>query len=307
MDNIIPASYRQLCLLLLAFLIVTGCAKKSDDTPAPQANYVFAGIANSAQVVTVSPNGLPPATYTGGAVITGVFNPNNNQLTYNLQWSFPTADPPTLAHFHRGAAGQSGLVDVNIFTTTQIPIAFTPTSATITLTADQATAFLAGNWYLQLHSASYPAGAIRLQLRPIQGAVAYSAALLPSNPQTNQSAGTLAGTYNRNSRTLNFTLGYGIASSTVPPDLATAATINNTNGNTIVATYNSSSTPAFAVGTNLATNIPRAIQDLYINSSTTLTTAQETDFLANRFTMQINTNASPAPSGLIRGTINTLQ
>jgi hypothetical protein len=277
----------------------------------------MAGIANSAAVVTPSPSGLPPVTYPGGAVLTAVFNPNTLVLTYNLQWSFPT-EAPTLAHFHRGAQGASGPVVVTIFSTPQAQFSPTPLTGSVTLTNDpsnsqvpQVSDLLGNNLYLQIHTAAWPAGAVRLQLRPVSNGVAFSAALTTASPSATSSAGTLAGTYDRSSRIMSFTLGYGLVPVGGNPDLATSALLigpnpagGTTNGT--INTYNSSTVPPFPQpGSNPVNGVPFAIQGLYVGSAT-LTAAQETDFLANRYSFQINSTSAPT-AGVIRGTVNTFQ
>ena len=69
----------------------------------------------------------------------------------------------TAAHIHMGAAGTNGPVIVP-FTKTG-PDTFAPPAGT-TVTADQYAAYLAGNLYVNVHSAEFPGGAMRAQLKP---------------------------------------------------------------------------------------------------------------------------------------------
>ena len=69
----------------------------------------------------------------------------------------------TAAHIHMGAPGSNGPVIVP-FTKTG-PDSFAPPPGT-TVTADQYAAYLAGNLYVNVHSAEFPGGAMRAQLKP---------------------------------------------------------------------------------------------------------------------------------------------
>lgn len=96
---------------------------------------------------------------TGG--FTGVLDPKTNKLCYLL--SAPGVDKPTAAHIHKGAAGENGAPVVTL----QAPTDGT-SGACVDLKPDVAKALLASpeGYYVNVHNAVYPAGAVRGQLDP---------------------------------------------------------------------------------------------------------------------------------------------
>lgn len=69
---------------------------------------------------------------------------------------------PTAAHIHQGAAGKNGPVIVP-FTKDGDKFVAAPGAK---LTADQMTAYKAGDLYVNIHSAANPGGEVRAQLKP---------------------------------------------------------------------------------------------------------------------------------------------
>lgn len=69
----------------------------------------------------------------------------------------------TAAHIHRGAAGANGPVLIPL-TRTKDNVFTVP--ANTRLTDEQYAAFKAGNLYINVHSAAYPGGEIRVQMKP---------------------------------------------------------------------------------------------------------------------------------------------
>lgn len=101
----------------------------------------------------------------GGNNVTGMgratvtLNDAQTALTINVTYS-GLSGPATAAHIHRGAAGTAGPV---VFPFGSIA---SPISDSWNLTAADASDFLAGNLYVNIHTAQYPGGEIRGQLLP---------------------------------------------------------------------------------------------------------------------------------------------
>jgi len=89
------------------------------------------------------------------------------RVTFAVDWRGMTA--PTLGHIHQGAAGVNGPVQVALFGTA-MPVTATAAAGATTVTdpkiADGIRANPAG-FYVNLHSAEFPGGAVRGQLVPV--------------------------------------------------------------------------------------------------------------------------------------------
>ncbi len=96
------------------------------------------------------------ATKATGTVI-GTYNKTSKILTLTVNYTGMT---PTAWHIHKGAAGVAGPVVLDMGTTFTSPYSFTTTA----LSTDQETDLLAGNFYVNIHSAQAPSGEIRGQI-----------------------------------------------------------------------------------------------------------------------------------------------
>lgn len=94
-----------------------------------------------------------PATGTG----TFSYDDVTNVLSYNITYSGLLANE-TAAHFHRGAVGMNGGIQIGL------PSPGQPKIGTVNLTAVHEADLLAGLWYCNIHTTLYPAGEIRGQL-----------------------------------------------------------------------------------------------------------------------------------------------
>jgi hypothetical protein len=96
----------------------------------------------------------------------GTVNTDSLELTWAVQWSNLTG-PAVGLHFHLGAPGVPGPITVDIFTgephgaTDQV-------TGSSTISATGLAELLAGDWYLNVHTALNPGGEIRGQVVPGQ-------------------------------------------------------------------------------------------------------------------------------------------
>ena len=127
------------------------------------------GSSASATVWTLSGNmdpqqagsngGFGAGTGSGTGTIAGTYDDVTNQLDYTVTWSNLTS-PVTVAHFHVGAPGVSGGVDLG-FT------AVSPSVGSATLNPTQENNLLAGLWYANIHTQNFTGGEIRGQVNVI--------------------------------------------------------------------------------------------------------------------------------------------
>ncbi len=160
------ASFSLTALLLLMTLVMGAC-KKDDEAPKNMVDFqttTFSG-ANERPTVVNSP---------GTGTYNGTFNKDTKMITFTVTYSGLTT-PVTGMHFHNGiptqnlpATAVAGNVVIPV--PGNVPPASGSTAATYTspitgttraLTADEETAFLAGNWYFNYHSSQFPGGELR--------------------------------------------------------------------------------------------------------------------------------------------------
>ncbi|AFK02481.1 CHRD domain containing protein [Emticicia oligotrophica DSM 17448] len=100
---------------------------------------------------------VPAVSTTASGMLDGVYNKDTKILTYTITYS---GISPTAWHIHKGAKGTTGGVVFNFGSTFTSPFK----SATVALTADQEADLMAGNYYVNIHSAKSASGEIRGQL-----------------------------------------------------------------------------------------------------------------------------------------------
>ena len=138
----------QLIVLVSALLITSSCKKSSSNSTVPDPNISFVATISGASEVPANASAA-----TGSA--TGTFNTTTKILTVTVPSTGVTA---TNGHIHKAAAGVSGGV-IFPFSPFTSPINFSGT-----LDATQEADLMANLYYVNIHSAAFPAGEIRGQL-----------------------------------------------------------------------------------------------------------------------------------------------
>ena len=133
--------------------------------PANAALYVLSGDMDVFQATT-----NPANIGNGTGTIAGGYDDATNILNYSLEWMNLTT-PVTNMHFHLGAPGTAGGVELGIpgpWISPQLGVG-------ILLNNSQEANMLSGDWYVNVHTQSFPGGEIRGQVMasvvPIPAAV----------------------------------------------------------------------------------------------------------------------------------------
>jgi hypothetical protein len=125
------------------------------------AAIVFTGpaFADKYKVPLSGKSEVPPNSSAGTGTADIDYDPATKKLSWKVTYSGLTG-PATAAHFHGPAeAGKNGGVAVPIPN-----IASSPAEGSATLTDAQAADFLAGKYYVNVHTAANPGGEIRGQV-----------------------------------------------------------------------------------------------------------------------------------------------
>jgi CHRD domain len=106
---------------------------------------------------------VPPlnVSSTGEAAIT--WDAASRGVSWAITYS-GTTTPVTMAHFHLGAKGKNGPVEIWL-TKRGSPVK-SPIEGSATLSPEQAKAFEAGDFYINVHTQAHPAGELRGQVEP---------------------------------------------------------------------------------------------------------------------------------------------
>ena len=109
---------------------------------------------------------VPPIKTSGTGTADLTFDPSTRVVTWHISYGH-TSSPVTMAHFHVGAKGKNGSVE--IWLTTKGKPVKSPITGKATLTESGAKQFEAGDWYINVHTKSHPAGELRGQVVPPKG------------------------------------------------------------------------------------------------------------------------------------------
>jgi len=110
---------------------------------------------------------VPPVETSGSGTADLTWDPATRRVTWRITCS-GLSSSVTMAHFH-GPAKPGHNAPVVIWLTTRGSPATNPITGSATLTPDQAQQFAAGDWYINVHTQSNPAGEIRGQVVPPKG------------------------------------------------------------------------------------------------------------------------------------------
>jgi hypothetical protein len=111
---------------------------------------------------------VPPVSTDAAGYASGTFDPATNKLVVESMLAAQFSSNLTMSHIHRGPAGANGPVIINFpsfGTWTGNPQLYTYTqTADIVIPAGEVAGLLAGNTYINLHSANFPGGEVRGQI-----------------------------------------------------------------------------------------------------------------------------------------------
>jgi hypothetical protein len=121
----------------------------------------------SFKVSLTGPQQVPPVQTTGSGSADLTYDPSTRVVTWSITYS-GLSGPATMAHFH-GPAEQGKNAGVVIWLSKQGSPAESPIKGEATLTPEQAQQFIAGEWYVNVHTQAHAAGEIRGQVIPPKG------------------------------------------------------------------------------------------------------------------------------------------
>jgi hypothetical protein len=107
---------------------------------------------------------VPPVTTSGSGTADLTYDPTTRAVTWSITYS-GLSSPATMAHFH-GPAAPNKNAEVLVWLTKRGGPVSSPITGKATLTPAQARQFVAGEWYINLHTSEHPAGEIRGQVTP---------------------------------------------------------------------------------------------------------------------------------------------
>jgi hypothetical protein len=148
-------------MLLGLSLMLTGCNDDDDGTVIPDAEIITLN-----EVALTGANEVPPVETDATGTFRGTYNMETRVINYTITFQGVT---PTAMHFHKGAVGVPGPITIPInpgsdpYSTTN-PYTSPLVGATPPLSAAQEAELLAGEWFLNIHSAQYPDGELRGQI-----------------------------------------------------------------------------------------------------------------------------------------------
>ncbi len=143
-------------LILFAVILLAGCKKDEMEEPASLIKKATITLSGANEVPAVSTPG------TGTAEI--AYDPTMKMITYKITWQFGSlAATTTNMHFHGSDTGSDMVNSPPVIPLTGFATSSggTLSGMTVALTSAQEAQLLAGKWYLNLHSSTFPGGELR--------------------------------------------------------------------------------------------------------------------------------------------------
>lgn len=135
------------------------------------ASFAWAGPAAVALAAPVTINvplsgaqQVPPVQTSGSGAAVLTYDPATRRLTWSVTYGGLASDV-TMSHFH-GPAAAGKNAGVLIWISKQGTPPASPITGETTLTPEQAQQFMAGDWYINVHTKDHPGGEIRGQVTP---------------------------------------------------------------------------------------------------------------------------------------------
>lgn len=256
----------------------------------------FAGLAFSAQA-TIYPfynaysgaQEVPPNASPAKGTIVGTYNDVTNTINFSIIFSGLVANTNN-AHFHGPAAPGVGAGVTIGHAGFPLGVTSGSYSSTAVLTDAQEAQLLAGLWYSNIHSTTFPGGELRAQITmgdPATNSVfvnAYSGTQeVP--PNNSPGTGTIMGIYNHVTNTINFSLLF-------------SGLVANTNN----AHFHGPAAPGVGAGVTIGhAGFPLGVTSGFYSSTAVLTNTQEMQLLSGLW--YSNIHSTSFPGGEIRAQI----
>ena len=249
----------QLFALFIALGLASAC-KSEEANPEQTVSSILAPPADLllANATLSGANEVPAVTTTAKGTAIGNYNKTSKLLALTVAYEGLT---PTIWHIHNGSSGIAGPVIFNFGAIVPSPLAY---ATPLALAADQETNLLAGNNYVNIHSAKNPTGEIRGQL-----------ALTPSAAQ-----GSVSGKFNNSTKILTVQVSY----------LGLTPTIWHIHKG------------AAGVAGPVVFDLGKTFVSPFSYSTAALDAAQEADLKSGLY--YVNIHSAAAPGGEIRGQLN---
>ena len=138
------------CCLFIALFAGSGCKKENKKNEVKFNNITATGVQEAPT----------PNNSTATARLDATYDKDTKILRYYITFSGLN---PTMMHFHQGAVGTAGGVVIDLKPASG-GITSPTSGSTRVLTSAEEAELLGGNWYLNLHSDTYPGGEVRGQL-----------------------------------------------------------------------------------------------------------------------------------------------